>query len=755
MEEPSVLDWVKAKLTPWRGPAPKIPPSAELPKPEETQPAVAEPSTAAAEAPAVLVSPASLPAEAPPKFLPLEPARPAAKALPAETAQSISISGALPWRSLLALFLALIAQFMLEPRPDRKWETSLILYAAAFALLVWGTLSGEWQAAPVPGCRRWAEPFTFRWILLEAGIASAGIAFFLLGGNRFNAINLFFWLASLFLIVRGLWLRDPGAKPWLARLISFLRQPGWQLIVTRWTLLVLAAAALVVFFRVTHLVQTPPEMVSDQAEKLLDVWDLIHGQAKIFFERNTGREGFQMYLTAAIIQIFNTGYSFLSLKIGTTIMGLITLVFLYLIGEEVGNRRVGLLAATLAGIAYWPNVITRVALRFTLYPAFAAPALYFLIRGIRRSNRNDFILSGIFLGLGLHGYSPFRVVPIVVVLAVALYLIHRQSQGNRRAAALGLGITAFVSLIVFLPLLRYWFEHPELFSFRTMTRLGSIEQPLPGPPLAIFLNNLWKAMIMFFWDNGEVWPISVTHRPALDAISAALFFLGAGLLLVRYLRQQHWLDLFWLASIPVLMLPSILSLAFPSENPILNRTAGAIIPVFLIIGIALDSLMRTIESRADPAWGAGLAWGMAFLFVFGASQLNYNLVFVEYQRSYELSAWNTSEMGKVIRDFAETVGSPETAWVVGYPYWVDTRLVGMNAGYPIRDTVIYIDHFQETVSDPRAKLFLIKPEDQAAIAALRQLYPQGSLKEYISQVETKNFLMYFVPPTDQGQPAGD
>ena len=26
MEEPSVLDYLKAKLTPWRGPAPQIPP---------------------------------------------------------------------------------------------------------------------------------------------------------------------------------------------------------------------------------------------------------------------------------------------------------------------------------------------------------------------------------------------------------------------------------------------------------------------------------------------------------------------------------------------------------------------------------------------------------------------------------------------------------------------------------------------------------------------------------------------------------
>ena len=29
-----------------------------------------------------------------------------------------------------------------------------------------------------------------------------------------------------------------------------------------------------------------------------------------------------------------------------------------------------------AGIAYWPNLISRIALRFTLYPFFYAPAVY-------------------------------------------------------------------------------------------------------------------------------------------------------------------------------------------------------------------------------------------------------------------------------------------------------------------------------------------------------------------------------------------
>jgi hypothetical protein len=104
-------------------------------------------------------------------------------------------------------------------------------------------------------------------------------------------------------------------------------------------------------------------------------------------------------------------------------------------------------------------------------------------------------------------------------------------------------------------------------------------------------------------------------------------------------------------------------------------------------------------------------------------------------------------MGAVVGDFGELYGSTDSAWVVAYPHWVDTRLVGMNAGDTLRDFAIWPDELENTLADPGAKLFLINPADQEAVDALRRLYPLGSLTTYDSQVE-KDFLMYVVPPAD-------
>jgi hypothetical protein len=387
-------------------------------------------------------------------------------------------------------------------------------------------------------------------------------------------------------------------------------------------------------------------------------------------------------------------------------------------------------------------------LRFTLYPFFYAPMVYFLVRGFRRRSRNDFIVAGLFLGMGLHGYSPYRFVPFVVLMAFGLYLLHRQSKGARWQAVGWLAVTGLTSLFVFIPLGRYWLADPYMFSYRSLTRMTGIEQPLPGPAWEIFIKNTGKALVMFFWDNGEIWVHSVPYRPALGVVSAVLFFSGLILILYRYFRKWDWMDLFWILSIPMLMMPSILSLAFPAENPSLNRTGAAIVPVFLLVGWSLDGWMTSLKSVLTFRWGRAITYGAALFLIFLSIQQNYDLVFQQYRTQFDASSWNTSELGAVIRQFADTVGDENQAWVVAYPYWVDTRLVGINAGFPRHDYEIWAEQLDETLDVPGPKLFLFKPENTDALDTLRLLYPNGALSLYDSPLEGHDFYIYFVPDAD-------
>lgn len=698
MDEPSVLDYVKSKLMPWRGNAVVIP-AEEAPLPQES---------------------------------------PSPDAKPEKNRKRV------PWLILLVLLHALAAQSVLEP-PDPKPIAAGVLYGLAAAALFFAIREYAEITQPVRRETVDALPVGVHEAKLAIGGVFLILAFALFGNNRFTMLNVTAWLVGIGFIVSGLWVRDEKAVPLAVRLKKWLLTPVFHPAISRWSLLVLAVMGLAIFFRFYRLGEVPVEMFSDQAEKLWDVQDVLSGKTPIFFTRNTGREAFQFYLTAAIIKLFGTGISFLSLKLGTAFAGVFALPYIYLLGKEISGKWVGLIALLLTGVAYWANVISRIGLRFPFYPMFTAPALYYLIRGLRRSNRNDFVLAGLWLGIGLHGYSPARMLPLVIVAGVAIYLLHRQAAGRRAQVLLALLLLAFVAFVVFLPLFRYTLENPDAVGSRALSRLSDTERALPGSAVDIFLRNLWAALIMFFWNNGDIWVHSIPNRPALDVVSAALFFIGLVVVGGRYARHRNWVDLFLLAAVPLLMMPSIMSLAFPEENPSLNRTGGAIVPVFIIAATGFVALLGTLKERLGGGKGVAAAVILGGALLGGAISQNYNLVFHTFDDSFASGAWNTSEIGGVIRGFADSVGTPDTAYVVPYPHWVDTRLVGINAGFPKKDYALWHENFEDTLPDPRAKLFIFKPEDTVTQEKLAELYPGGMLTRHITAREGKDFMMYLVP----------
>lgn len=721
MQEPSVLDYVKSIFKDWKSFFGFLRSVFDAVQREEFNRRVAESAR-----------PAPLPVEVEPVAL------------------AVDSAPLFPWRALAALLLALAGQYSFESA-IRQAGMGALLYLFAFGFAVWATLRGEWllpvsPAASAAGDEE-REPLTARLIPLALGVVYAILAWFDLGGdfqpampdNLFTWHNVLLWLLAVASFASAFWLRR--RRTWVP---PAPRSPQERRAAWLWAGLVLAAVVVVVFFRVYRLNGVPAEPFSDHAEKILDVYDITQGQPHIFFPRNTGREGLQMYLTLAVARVFQTGLSFLSLKIGTVLCGLLTLPYVYLLGKELGNKRVALLALLLVGMAYWPNVISRAGLRFPLYPLFVAPLLFYVLRGLRNQDRNDFVLAGLSLGLGLHGYSPFRIMPLLVVVAILLFVLHARTKQALARGVAWLAIVGLIALIVFLPLLRYAFDHPDLFSYRAFSRLGTVDQPLPGPALQVFLSNFWNGLRMFNWDDGEIWVHSIPHRPALDLASGALFLVGCVLLLVRYARTRRWQDLFLLLCVPLLQLPSTLSLAFPGENPALNRAGGAYIPAFLIVALALDGLAAGLRLKLSRRVGPLAASGLVVLLLAWSGWQNFDLVFNQYDLQFRSGAWNSSEMGQVIVDFRREHGQTDTVWIVAYPHWVDTRLPGVWAGIPDRDFALWPEQIVETLPASGPKLFMLRPDDTAGLETLQSVYPQGSLRRFMSATPSHDFLVYTV-----------
>jgi hypothetical protein len=642
-----------------------------------------------------------------------------------------------------ALLLAVVAQIGLASHSNVPFFVGLYLVAAV--LVGWGVWVGDFGEVVAPRARSKsaAAAFDQRWLV--AGLGLAILAYVTSADNTFRLITLVFWGGAVALTGRAFWLgKLPGASlP--DRVRKFAAKPQLRLRLDGWSLLVLAVFGLTVYFRFSHLAEVPIEMWSDHAEKYLDIVDILDGQTSIFFVRNAGREPMQFYATVAAIKWFGASFSFLTLKTITALAGLLTLPFMYLFGKEVGGKWTGLATMALAGIAFWPNLLGRVGMRLPFFPLLLVPALYYMVRGFKSRKQNDFVLTGILVGLSVYGYTAARIIPLVIGLALVLYLAHRGSRGHRKQSLVWIGIAALLAIVVAVPFLRVFYDLQGDVLFRTLTRVSDVERPLPGAPLELFLGNMWNALRMFAWDFGQIWILSLPGRPALDWVTGALYHFGLVLVVVRYLKGRSWIDLFLVLSIPILLLPSVLSLAFPGENPHPSRAGGAIIPVFTIAGIAMASIWSWSQRAFEMPWrkriGVGLVGGMFLV----AAVTNYDYVIGEYGEQQRQNSWNTVQAAAVVSNFTTSIGSFDDVHMISYPHWMDSRLVALLAGRPGLDIILWPDQIDALVEQDRSQLFMLHHADVEGLDRLRAKFPDGITNRHAATVEGRDFITYLVP----------
>jgi hypothetical protein len=300
-------------------------------------------------------------------------------------------------------------------------------------------------------------------------------------------------------------------------------------------------------------------------------------------------------------------------------------------------------------------------------------------------------------------------------------------------------------------LFRFLVDEPNQVLYRTLTRMGTLEQAYQINPILQLLQNMWNILTMFAWDTGQIWVVTVPNRPALDWITGAFFHIGLVLTALAYIRRRGWDSLYLLLSLPILLLPSALALAFPNENPAPNRVTGAIVPVFIIAAMGFDSGFRWARRQLRRG-GAVVAVALAGLLLAGVAARNFSLVFSTYAEHQRASAWNTTEAGEVMQGFSETFGDFNEVYFVVYPYWLDSRLAAITAGAPIRDYSVWPEDLaSQELDETKYHLYFIKPEDRESMEQLAALHPQGTLSLYPSQTPGRDFYLYLVPPLEPAQ----
>ncbi len=671
------------------------------------------------------------------------------------------LSGSFSVHNVLALcgvIAAAIAQY--EHTYVHSNRVALVLFAVA--LVLWGVaiiaghtaIGTRMEETAPPGAAVAARVSP---IFAVFAVLLALVTFVTSNENAFNLDNVATWGLSIALFLYAFWQWERTASDW-----QTLLQERWQALQVGVSTgfhvpvrcLILAGILLLgVFFYFHDLDGVPGEMDSDHAEKILDVNDIVNKDLRpIFFERNTGREPLEFYLIAALVEFGKHPLDHMALKLVTATAGFLVIPGTMFFARELFQDDVALLAAALVAISKWPMAIARMGLRFPFTPFFVAPMLYFLVRALKYQRRNDFLLTGLFLGAGLFGYNAFRLVPLLVVVFLGLWLLMGKVKRPELPRFVGNSLLMVaLSVIVFVPLLRYSIDRPGEFWYRVVTRVAGEEQMAPASVAIapadvprVLGRNLVNAGAMFNWTGDEAWPNSIPGDPALDYVSGGLFLFGVAYSLYRLARFRERSYAFVLLGLVVVLLPTVLAVAFPNENPSNARAGGAIPFVFILVALPIAWLLRSVKASGSSL----AAGGLAVLLVAVIARVNYVRYFQDFNESYLERSWNSDEVAHVIRGFADTVGDFDHAYILLYPHWIDTRNVATNMGKIGWDqTLPNADAAQAQKLDGTNKLYVLNVQDQENLSRLQEIFPNGQLRAFHSRMPGHDFNIWYVPGT--------
>lgn len=109
-----------------------------------------------------------------------------------------------------------------------------------------------------------------------------------------------------------------------------------------------------------------------------------------------------------------------AVRLQAAFFGMITIIFVYLIGKEIISKNCGLWAAFIAATLPWFVHYSRVGLDYSTYIAMFSGSTFFLIKAT--SNKQFVVPFFIFLGLTFYSYQPAALfVPILLVIGAIIY----------------------------------------------------------------------------------------------------------------------------------------------------------------------------------------------------------------------------------------------------------------------------------------------------------------------------------------------
>lgn len=409
-------------------------------------------------------------------------------------------------------------------------------------------------------------------------------------------------------------------------------------------IIILVVAA---FFRLYHIKSIPPGLYPDEAMNGNNAIEALEtGHFKIFYPDNNGREGLFINFQALSLKIF--GYHVWSLRLVSAIIGILTVIGLYFLTKELFNWEISAIASFLLAISFWHVNFSRIGFRAIMLPFILVYGFYFLWRGIRTTHLGDYLLAGVFAGLGFYTYTSYRISPLIALTLFINYwwylkkdFSHEKYEHAKHKLLRGFSLLLIITIIMALPISIYFFKNFGDFLKREGMPISVFAQSYPWQELG---KSTIKTLGMFNFNGDYGQRHNLPGNPQLIWPIGIFFVIGFFKELIHWLRKKHGhfstVHTFLFCWFFIMLIPGFVTI----EAPHALRTIGALPVVMIFTAKGIWWFFKKLEEWykiSDPhsqltSWHEATMTINLVLIIFLGS-----VGFIEFWRYFE--AWAKSQ----------------------------------------------------------------------------------------------------------------
>jgi hypothetical protein len=409
---------------------------------------------------------------------------------------------------------------------------------------------------------------------------------------------------------------------------SRIEQPRW-----RWSEIIVLAVVLLAaaLLRVVALESYPVALHNDEMSCLIEARGFLGGSPEIFGIGWFNCPNLGFFLTSLPLRVF--GQTLFALRIGSALLGLLSLIAVYLLSRRLFGVRPAILLLIMTTPFHWHLHFSRTGFHYMQAASLTAVAIWLFVLAVDRRSSVIFGCAGVVTGIACQTYYGAWLTPIILVAwAIGRALSDRQQV---KTVIKGLAVTIAFLVVTLAPLLAFYAEDlhymaarpNNVFLFSDYNSHHVADAYGTTDPGLLLVKNAGKLLGLFFGGFGDsAFQYGLQHQ-FIDPF-LLLFFLG-GLVYALTLFRTPGGQLLWIWLLGTLTAGGLLTI----DAPFSPRLTGINPIVLLFPALLIDWILRLpwISARR---WLLAGATVVVAIVIAGSAWWNLEMTFVRYPKEH-------------------------------------------------------------------------------------------------------------------------